>query len=73
MIQRVIKTGNSLAVTIPSKFAKDLGIMRGDEVAVDKRQDRGMLTFHFRGVQQLAISDSVFRPTKKTKSPLRLV
>ena len=32
--RRVIKTGNSLAVTIPSRFAKEMGIGPGDEVEV---------------------------------------
>lgn len=65
MTQRVIKTGNSLAVTIPSKFAKDLAIRRGDMVKVERRPDKGMLVFHFQGVQQLIISESVFRSPKK--------
>ena len=67
-MQRVIKTGNSLAVTIPSKFAKDLAIKRGDEVRVDRRPDKAMLTFYFHGVQQLAISN-VFQKFSHLDNP----
>jgi len=32
--RKVIKHGNSLGVTIPSEFVKDLGLKNGDELAV---------------------------------------
>ncbi len=56
-----------MAVTIPNKFAKIMAIKKGDEVEIEKRPDRGTLTFYFQGSQQLAISDSVFRPSKRSK------
>lgn len=31
MKRKIIKTGNSLAVTIPSGFAKEMGVNIGDE------------------------------------------
>ena len=34
MIQKVLKVGSSLAVTIPKKSLKDLGIHAGGEVSV---------------------------------------
>jgi len=34
MIQKVLKVGSSLAVTIPKKSLKDLGIRAGGEVSV---------------------------------------
>lgn len=61
MSQRVLKTGNSLAVTIPSKFVKALGVRRGDEVKIEKRIDKGSLTLHFKGVQQLPITEDIFQ------------
>jgi len=67
MAQKVIKTGNSLAVTIPNKFVRTMAIKQGDEVRVEKRPDRGTLTYSFAGAHQLAISDSVFRPAQKVK------
>ncbi len=64
-MQKVIRTGNSLAVTIPVKFAKDLSVKRGDDVRVEKRLDRGTLTIYFQGIQQLPISQNIFSPQKK--------
>ena len=61
MSQRILKTGNSLAVTIPSKFVKALGIKRGDEVKIERRIDKGSLTLHFRGAQQLPIAEDIFQ------------
>lgn len=55
MTQKVIRTGNSLGVTIPAKFAKVMAIKRGDQVKVQKRPDRGTLTFFFQGAHQLGI------------------
>lgn len=62
MPQRVLKTGNSLAVTIPSKFVKALGIKRGDPVRIEKRIDKGSITLHFQGAQQLPINQDFFQP-----------
>lgn len=60
-MQKVIRTGHSLALTIPTKFAKALAVRKGDEVRVEKRVDRGTLTYFFAGVVQLPISDKIFR------------
>jgi len=35
MVQKVIKIGSSLGVTIPKKQANELGISAGDEVKID--------------------------------------
>lgn len=64
-MQKVFKTGNSLAVTVPVKFAKDLGVRQGDAIKVEVRQDKGTLTYHFQGVQQLPISQGLFKREKK--------
>lgn len=60
-MQKVIRTGHSLALTIPAKFARALAVRKGDQVRVEKRVDRGTLTYIFSGVQQLSISDKIFR------------
>lgn len=44
-----------------------MAIKKGDQVKVEKRPDRGTLTYFFQGAHQLAISESVFRPTKRSK------
>ena len=66
-MQKVIRCGHSLAVTIPNKFVKVIGVKPGDEVRVEKRPDKAALTIHFQGVRQLAITQTIFR-TKKNSS-----
>lgn len=64
MAQKVIRCGHSLAVTIPNKFATVIGVKPGDTVRVEKRPERSALTIHFRGAQQLAIAQNIFRGRK---------
>lgn len=35
MVQKIIKVGNSLAITIPKEFAKKSGFKQGEEVIVE--------------------------------------
>lgn len=35
MTQKIIKVGNSLAVTLPSSFVHDVGYKAGDEVIIE--------------------------------------
>ena len=35
MIQKIIKVGNSAAITIPKEFLKEAGLQIGDEMAVE--------------------------------------
>lgn len=67
MIQKVIKTGNSTAVTIPSAFVKDLGIRIGDQVKVQVDPEKGRVIYLFSGVKQLPLSASFLK-----RSPLRI-
>lgn len=70
MAQKVIKTGNSAAVTIPSSFVKDLGIRIGDQVRVKLDGDKGEITYIFSGARQLPLSESFLRrrtPRRKRK------
>lgn len=56
MTQKVIKTGNSLAVTVPSSFAKSLGLKIGSDVTVEAYPETGQLTYTFTGANQLTLS-----------------
>jgi len=58
MKQKIIKAGNSLAVTIPSKFVKSIGIKLGDEVKVAQKPESGKLIFTFSGIRQLSLTSS---------------
>jgi antitoxin component of MazEF toxin-antitoxin module len=57
MQQKVIKTGNSAAVTIPASFVRDLGIRIGDTVKTKLEPEKGRLVFTFSGAKQLSLSD----------------
>lgn len=63
-MQKVIRCGHSLAVTIPNKFVKIIGVKAGDTVRVEKRPEKAALTIHFKGAQQLAITQNIFRSQK---------
>ena len=54
-VPKIIQAGNSLAVTIPSKFAKQIGVRLGDEVLVKKKSDTGQLIFTFKNLRQLPL------------------
>lgn len=51
----VIKTGNSLAVVIPAKFAHKLGIKMHDRVSVALSPQTGQITYTFINVRQLTL------------------
>lgn len=53
--QKIIKTGNSLAVTIPSQFAKTVGIKAGQEVLVKIEPETGKVIYSFSGTKQLPL------------------
>lgn len=55
MAQKVIRTGNSLAITIPAWFAKDLGIKVGDQVRVKLEQNKNRIVYNFAGTKQLPL------------------
>lgn len=56
MKQKIIKAGNSLAVTIPSSFIKNIGINPGDEVNVEPQPDHGQIIYKFSGIRQLSLT-----------------
>ena len=57
MIQKVVKTGNSLAVTIPSKFVKKVGLKAGDRVKSQIKAEDNKITYTFLDTRQLPLSD----------------
>jgi len=51
MAQKIIKTGNSAAVTIPANFVKDLGIRIGDPVKVKLDPENNKIIYIFSGTK----------------------
>lgn len=71
MAQKVIRTGNSAAVTIPAQFMKDLGIHIGDPIKVRVEKDQGKIILNFSGVKQLPLSENfLHRSGRKTKKSM---
>lgn len=67
MAQKVIKTGNSSAVTIPAHFVRDLGIRIGDNVKVNLDPEEGKVTYTFSGAKQLPLSENFLRRKRKRR------
>lgn len=63
MKKKIIKTGNSAAVTIPHEFMESLNLRIGDEVKALPDYQKGMITFRFSTMRQLRLS----APKKATK------
>ena len=55
MKQKVIRAGNSTAVTVPAEFVKMVGVKVGDTVSVRVHPDTGRVTYIFSGVHQLRL------------------
>jgi len=64
--QKIIKTGNSLAVTIPSKFVRSVGIKAGQEVKVRPEPETGRVICTFSGAKQLALANSLLKKKRKS-------
>jgi antitoxin component of MazEF toxin-antitoxin module len=54
-LTNVLRTGNSYAVVIPAKFARQIGIKSGDKVKVEANPKTGMVTYTFIDVRQLSL------------------
>ena len=65
MAQKVIKAGNSVAVTLPAQFVKDCGIRRGDLVKVKMERDKGKIIYTFSGARQLLLAENFLRRKKR--------
>lgn len=55
MWQKVIRAGNSKAVTIPADFVRAVGVKPGDRVRSETHPESGKLTYTFWGARQLAL------------------
>lgn len=61
--QKVIKVGNSLAVTLPSPVVKSLSIKAGDEIEATQTESDS-ITYRFINPQQLSLSQMKLPTTK---------
>jgi len=57
MLQKVIRAGNSKAVTIPAEFIQAVGVKVGDKVKSEAKLDRGQMVYTFSGVRQKGLWD----------------
>lgn len=64
MAEKIIKTGNSAAVTLPAKFVRDLNLKIGDQVEVRIDYVKGEISFRFPGARQLPLA-----PHSRAKIP----
>jgi antitoxin component of MazEF toxin-antitoxin module len=53
-IQKIIKVGNSLGVTLPSRFVQNISLKAGDAVEITQSDDN-KLTFNFPDSSQLPL------------------
>lgn len=68
MRRKIIRTGNSLAVTIPAKFAKQIGAELGDEVKYRlNEQESKMEVFFLRRPKQISLFSKKKVETDKKK------
>ena len=65
MVQKILKTGNSLAVVVPADFGKSLGLKAGESVKVFARPEKAEILYKFSGAQQLPLSENILSLRKK--------
>ncbi len=56
--QKIIKTGNSAAVTIPSETLKALNLKIGDRAESKTNFSEGAITYTFPEIRQLRLDES---------------
>lgn len=54
--QKIIKSGNSLVVTLPSSLVKSLGLRAGDVVKVKVPLDQAQIVYRFDSPRQLSLT-----------------
>lgn len=65
MTQKIIKTGNSAAVTIPAEIMQSLNLQIGDRAQATMDYRRGSVTFVFPEIRQLRLEEG--RKRKEVK------
>ena len=65
MIQKVVRTGNSLAITIPSKFVKKVGLKAGDRVKSTIKAETNTIAYKFLDTRQLPLSTTFLKKEEK--------
>lgn len=68
MSQKILKTGNSLAVVIPADFIKNIGAKAGDEVKVFPKPEKGEVLYKFSGACQLPLSKNFLTKGRRRKT-----
>ncbi|MBI5465451.1 AbrB/MazE/SpoVT family DNA-binding domain-containing protein [Candidatus Gottesmanbacteria bacterium] len=71
MPQKILKTGNSLAVVVPADFIKNIGAKAGDSVRVFPKPEKGEVLYKFSGAMQLPLSENFLSRKKTRKTNLR--
>ena len=56
--QKIIKTGNSAAVTIPSEMLKSLNLQVGDRAEAKMSFAEGSITYTFPEIRQLRLEEA---------------
>lgn len=54
--QKIIKAGNSLAITLPSRLVRALGLRAGDPVTVSPSLDQTQIACRFDSPRQLSLT-----------------
>lgn len=67
MTQKIIKTGNSAAVTIPSEVMQSLNLRIGDGAKASMDFEEGAVTFVFPEIRQLRLGQGKKHPNKRAK------
>jgi len=65
--QKIIRTGNSLAVTIPAHLVRELGVRAGNEVEVKSEAGRSRMVCNFSGSGQLVLGEEFLGKRKKKR------
>lgn len=61
MKQTVFRTGNSLAVTIPSDFVNLVGVRAGQQVKSIRQPEKGRIVYVFPQTLQLPLSKEIVK------------
>lgn len=69
--QKIIRTGNSLSVTIPAEFVRAVGIKAGQTVSVKLQPETGQVIYTFSGTKQLPLSQNFVKKRKKKEASSR--